>query len=162
MIQTDAAINPGNSGGPLVSANAEVIGVNTMIFSKSGGSEGLGFAIPINRARRVAQEIIEFGRRRDPWPGFRVQAAGRARGLFDPDLPEGCVVVEILRRSPAYKQGLRPGDVIRKVNGQSVSHAMEIDFILWDLYIGDTLTLEVVESEGRMRTLSIELEELSR
>ena len=74
MIQTDAAINPGNSGGPLVNALGEVVGVNTMIFSQSGGSQGLGFAIPIQRARRVAEELISFGRRRNPWVGFHGEA----------------------------------------------------------------------------------------
>ncbi|MEA3365953.1 MAG: trypsin-like peptidase domain-containing protein, partial [Candidatus Hydrogenedentes bacterium] len=73
MIQTDAAINPGNSGGPLVNARGEVIGVNTMIFSQSGGNVGLGFAIPIDRARRVVAELKRYGRRRDPWAGFKVE-----------------------------------------------------------------------------------------
>jgi len=82
MIQTDAAINPGNSGGPLVNARGEVVGVNTMIFSQSGGSVGLGFALPMDRVKRVAEEIIQYGHRRDPWAGFKVEDIAALREDF--------------------------------------------------------------------------------
>ena len=165
MIQTDAAINPGNSGGPLVNAAAEVVGVNTMIFSESGGSIGLGFALPINRVQRVAEEIIQHGRRRDPWPGF---VAKDVRSIHDAVLREldlrvdtGCLVVEILKESPAYRAGLRVADVITAVNGRKVTHPSEIDFAVWSLFVGDTLTLEV-DRRGSPKTIQFKLVELTK
>ncbi|MCC6488807.1 MAG: trypsin-like peptidase domain-containing protein [Candidatus Hydrogenedentes bacterium] len=165
MIQTDAAINPGNSGGPLVNAKGEVIGVNTMIFSQSGGSVGLGFAIPINRARRVADEIIRYGRRRDPWAGFKVDDLA---SLPQPLIAElgvhatsGCLVRNILRDAPAYQAGLRPGDVVTAINGQHVETATDIDFAIWDLFVGDTISLEV-DRKGEALKFEFPVQELGR
>ena len=165
MIQTDAAINPGNSGGPLVNAYGDVVGVNTMIFSQSGGSVGLGFAVPINRARRIAGEIIRYGRRRDPWPGFRVQdldslpeMALREQGIR---AGHGSLVVNILRNSPAYQAGLRPGDVITGVNGARVTSSIDIDYALWDLFVGDSVTLQT-DRQGQLQTIGFKIEELAR
>ena len=147
MIQTDAAINPGNSGGPLVNAAGEVVGVNTMIFSRSGGNIGLGFAIPINRARRVADELIRYGRRRDPWAGFKVQNVGAlrpdVRRQLDLRLDSGCLVMNILKDAPAYQAGLRPGDVVTAMNGSPVRTSSDIDFVIWGLFPGDPVTLTV-------------------
>jgi len=164
MIQTDAAINPGNSGGPLVNADGDVVGINTMIFSESGGSIGLGFALPINRARRVADEIIRYGHRRDPWPGFGAKSVGALR----PDVLQelgitaetGCLVIEILKRAPAYRAGLRLGDVVTAVNGEPVADPRQIDFLVWDSFVGDTLTLDM-DRQGKKQTVSFELVELS-
>jgi serine protease Do len=165
MIQTDAAINPGNSGGPLVNAKGDVVGVNTMIFSRSGGSVGLGFAIPINRAKRVAEEIIRHGRRRDPWAGFKVEDVQSLRPNLLRELgirvEEGCLVVNILRNSPAHEAGLRPGDVITGINDHEVHTSTDIDFVMWDLFVGDTITLEV-NREGKTLALSFPVKELSR
>ncbi len=165
MIQTDAAINPGNSGGPLVNANGAVVGVNTMIVSPSGGNVGLGFAIPINRVRRVAQEIIEYGRRRDGWPGFRVEDIAdlpphllQGQGIT---ASAGCVVVNILRDSPAHRAGLEPGDVITAINGQPVQSSFDIDYVIWDAFVGDRVTLEV-ERNGRKRTIGFIIEEVAQ
>ena len=164
MIQTDAAINPGNSGGPLVNAQGRVVGVNTMIFSQSGGSVGLGFAIPVSRARRVADELIRYGRRRDPWPGFKVEDI---RGLREDFLREldirvgrGCVVINILTRSPAHDAGLRPGDVIMGINGQTVDHSHDLDFGVWGLFVGDTVTLDIARQDART-TITFPVEELA-
>ncbi|HEO70717.1 MAG TPA: trypsin-like serine protease [Candidatus Hydrogenedentes bacterium] len=164
MIQTDAAINPGNSGGPLVNAAGEVVGINTMIFSESGGSIGLGFALPITRIRRVADEIIRYGRRRDPWPGFSAKSVAALRSHLLAELgvtaESGCLVVEILKRSPAYEAGLRLGDVITTVNGEPVGDPSEIDFVVWGLFVGDTLSLEV-DRQGQRHVFSFKLAELS-
>jgi len=149
LIQTDAAINPGNSGGPLVNANGEVVGVNTFIFSQSGGNVGLGFAVPIDRARRVAQEIIEHGRRLNTWPGFTVYVT-----------EEGCIVDEILRESPAFRAGVRPGDMIQSVNGRPVTHPTEINFAFWGLFVGDTATVGVLR-RGESSELRFRIEELA-
>ena len=110
MIQTDAAINPGNSGGPLVNALGEVIGVNSSIYTPSGGSVGLGFAIPINRARRVIEDLLAHGAVRRPWIGMQPR-------LPDSDNPRdvltgGVVVRSVAPGSPAAQAGLEPGDVI--------------------------------------------------
>ncbi|MBI2425111.1 MAG: trypsin-like peptidase domain-containing protein [Candidatus Hydrogenedentes bacterium] len=165
LIQTDAAINPGNSGGPLVNALGQVVGINTMIFSNTGGYQGLGFAIPIDRARRVAAEIIEFGRRREPWMGFRgealdeIEAYSRQRlGLH---AERGVLVTEILRTSPAYDAGLQLGDVILEINGKQVTHPREIDFINWDLFIGDPVKL-VVDRQGQQVALRFKIAEIAR
>jgi serine protease Do len=165
MIQTDAAINPGNSGGPLVNANGEVVGVNTMIFSQSGGSVGLGFAIPINRARRVAEEIIRYGRRRDPWAGFKVEDVQSIRASLlrelGAQLETGCLVVNILQGCPAYEAGVRPGDVITGINDHTVRCSTDIDFVIWDMFVGDTITLEV-NRQGQTLSFSFAAQELNR
>ncbi len=165
LIQTDAAINAGNSGGPLVNSKGEVIGINTMIFTQTGGSVGLGFALPINRCRRVAQEIIEFGRRRDPWPGFVVADIRSLRGdvfsRLDIRADYGCIVIEILKDCPAYRAGLRLGDVITAVNGKRVTHPTEIDLIIWSLFVGDTLTLDI-DRQGVRHEIEFELVELTK
>jgi len=163
LIQTDAAINPGNSGGPLVNARGEVVGVNTMIFSSSGGHQGLGFAIPIDRVKRVAEEIIEFGRRRNPWIGIHGEAVNelgpQARHRLGLRADTGVVVTEIYRSAPAFKAGLELGDVVVKMNGTPVSHPSEMDFINWDLFIGDKVTLEV-DRAGTPITVKFEVVEL--
>jgi serine protease Do len=163
MIQTDAAINPGNSGGPLANANGEVIGVNTMIFSPSGGSIGLGFAIPINRVKRVVQEILQYGRRRDPWAGFKVEDVSALRGDLRGDLgiraTTGCVVVSLLSNSPAYQGGLRTGDTILSINGQPVEVSTDLDFGVWSLFDGDPVVLEV-DRQGVRKTIQFRIKEL--
>jgi serine protease Do len=165
MIQTDAAINPGNSGGPLVNARGEVIGVNTMIFSQSGGSVGLGFAIPIDRAKRVAREIIQYGRRRNPWAGFKVEEIANIdpSGLRELGVTaqNGVLVVSILRDSPAYRAGLEAGDVITAINDQPILHATDVDFTIWGLFVGDTCTLDI-QRRGQPRRIQFTIEELAR
>jgi serine protease Do len=163
MIQTDAAINPGNSGGPLVNGAGHAIGVNTMIFSPSGGNVGLGFAIPINRARAVADEIIRHGRRRDPWAGYKVEDV---RGLAKPfrqqrgiTAESGCLVVNIIRDCPAHKAGLLPGDVIQFINGHEVRRPADIDFVMWDLFVGDEVILDV-DRQGARETIAFKVVEL--
>jgi serine protease Do len=108
MIQTDASINPGNSGGPLVNAAGEVIGVNSSIFSPNGSSIGIGFAIPINRARRVAEDLLAHGVVRRPWVGFQ-PALPRSQGVAT---SAGVVVGSVVPGSPAARAGIRPGDVV--------------------------------------------------
>jgi serine protease Do len=160
MIQTDAAINPGNSGGPLVNARGDVIGVNTFIFTKSGGSEGIGFAIPIDAVKRVVDEIIRYGKVRNVWIGV---------GTWDitPYLAErlgtkdrnGLYVASVEKGSPADKAGAKVGDIIRKVNGTAISDVDQAYRALFGANVGDTITL-TVEREGREVTLRLVLEEL--
>ncbi len=163
MIQTDAAINPGNSGGPLVNADGQVVGVNTMLFSQSGGHQGLGFAIPVNRARRVADEIIRYGRRRNPWFGFRGEAVSEVNPYtlqqLDIRSDYGVLVTEIHRSSPAYLGGLELGDVILAVNDERVEHPLDIDFINWGLFIGDKVSLDI-DRKGNQRRIEFIVEEV--
>jgi len=148
MIQTDAAINPGNSGGPLVNSLGEVVGVNAFIFSPSGGNIGLGFAIPINRVKRVADEIIGHGRRLDPWPGFLIVS-----------VEEGVMVSRLLEDCPARSAGLAPQDLVIAFNGEPVTHPSDLDFAFWGAFVGDRVTL-TVKRESRTFDLSFEIEEL--
>lgn len=163
LIQTDAAINPGNSGGPLVNARGEVVGVNTMIFSNSGGHQGLGFAIPVDRARRVAAEIIDHGRRRNPWMGFHGEAVDALRAFALRQLniraEAGVLVTEMRRGIPAERAGLALGDVITAMNGEPVIHPTDIDLLTWSLFVGDPVTL-AINRAGQSREIAFRIEEI--
>ncbi|HOQ89493.1 MAG TPA: trypsin-like peptidase domain-containing protein [Candidatus Hydrogenedentes bacterium] len=162
LIQTDAAINPGNSGGPLVDARGRVVGINTMIFSNSGGYQGLGFALPINRVKRVADELIRYGRRRDPWFGFRGQSVAETDpytlSQIGVSVDTGVLVTEVVRDTPAAKAGLQPGDVVLAINGEVVEHPLDVDFINWALFVGDTAEFDVARGSKTLR-MKLRLEE---
>ena len=159
MIQTDAAINPGNSGGALVNADGEVIGINTFIFTNGGGSIGLGFAIPVNLAKRVLAEVKKYGRVRVAWPGMTVQPVNDlvARRLGW-EQAGGLVVSGIDRGGPADRAGLKPLDRIRKVNGRITNNVEDAQSSIYGAQVGDRLTLEV-ERDGQTRTIALTLEE---
>jgi serine protease Do len=140
MIQTDAAINPGNSGGPLTNALGEVVGVNSSIFSSSGGSVGLGFAIPIERALRVADEIIRSGAVRRAWVGLEVEGA---TGMRDWKSRGGVLVAEVAPDGPAAKSGLRRGDVLVEANGRRLRNYLDWEAVKLDLHVGDAVELAV-------------------
>ena len=141
MIQTDASINPGNSGGPLVNALGEVIGVNSSIYSPTGGSIGLGFAIPINRARRVTEDLLAHGAVRRPWIGVkpRLVDGGGARGA----LRGGVVVNTVVPGSPAARGGILAGDIIVRSRGRVLRNAFDWEAELLDLRVGETVPLRV-------------------
>lgn len=153
MVQTDASINPGNSGGPLVNIRGEVIGVNSSIFSSSGGSQGLAFAIPIDRAVRVARELSDFGRIRRPWVGAEV--ATIASDTF--------IAVASVRRvapgSPASRAGLAESDVILTLDGQPVRGALDWEIGLLDAGVGSEVAVEFRRG-GDLRQATLEIEEL--
>ena len=159
MIQTDAAINPGNSGGPLVNARGDVIGINTFIFTKSGGSEGIGFAIPIDAAKRVVDEIIRYGKVRNVWIGVRTWEitpyVAERLGTTDRN---GLYVSVIERGSPADKAGVKVGDIIRRVNGTPIRDVDEAYRALFGANVGDTISL-TVERDGKSLTMKLLLEE---
>jgi serine protease Do len=159
MIQTDAAINPGNSGGPLANADGEVIGINTFIFTQGGGSLGIGFAIPINRAKRVVEEIINYGRVRSVWIGLVVDEitpyVARYRDIED---TEGLLVSNVEGGSPAALAGIERGDIIRRINGEGISNAKSARRSLFGSQVGDTIVLNI-ERDGRRRDFELLLVE---
>ena len=121
FIQTDAAINPGNSGGALITANGNLIGINTAIFSRSGGSQGIGFAIPIDLARDVMQQIIEHGEVIRGWLGVAIQNITKDLAQsFALESLDGVIISNIIRNGPADQAGLTRGDVITHINAQAV------------------------------------------
>jgi serine protease Do len=142
MIQTDASINPGNSGGPLVSAGGDVVGVNSSIYSTSGGgSIGLGFAIPINRARRVAEDLLSHGRVRRPWIGVQLEAP-RTQNPRDL-IARGALVASVTPGSPAQRAGIRPGDLILRSRSRAIRNRFDWDAALLDLRVGEQVPLVV-------------------
>jgi len=138
MIQTDAAINPGNSGGPLANALGEVVGVNSSILSNSGGSIGLGFAIPIERALRVANMLLASGTVRRAWTGLDVATP---QSFDDWKASSGLTVVAVAPGGPAAAAGLRAGDVMVSANGRTLHNQLDWESVKLDLQVGDTLTL---------------------
>jgi len=162
MIQTDAAINPGNSGGPLVNGDGEVIGINTFIFTQGGGSIGLGFAVPINLAKRVMDEVVKYGRVPSAWPGLSLQPVtpeiARRLGFGD---ATGWVVSDVVAGGPAARAGVRIGDRVRKVNGRTINTLDDVQRSIYGAGVGDRITL-VVERDGRSSTVSFILPEAPR
>jgi serine protease Do len=140
MIQTDAAINPGNSGGPLTNALGEVVGINSSIFSSSGGSVGLGFAIPIERALRVADEIIKNGTVRRAWVGLEVEGASAMREWKSAG---GVSVASVTPDGPAARAALKPGDVLVEANGRRLRNYLDWEAVKLDLHVGDAVDLSV-------------------
>lgn len=121
FIQTDAAINPGNSGGPLLNLQGEVVGINTAIFSRYGGYMGIGFAIPIDMARKVHDQLIESGKVQRGFLGITIQELTDALAQsFDIDSPRGILVADVAEDTPASKAGIQQGDVIVKLNGHAI------------------------------------------
>ncbi len=148
MIQTDAAINPGNSGGPLTNALGEVVGVNSSIFSNSGGSIGLGFAIPIERALAVADAIIRTGSVRRAWTGLEVEGPA---GMENWKSVGGARVASVAPGGPAERAGLRPGDVLLQARGRRLRNYLDWEAVKLDLKVGDTVDVLVREG-GRTVT----------
>ncbi|MFL5630915.1 MAG: trypsin-like peptidase domain-containing protein [Gemmatimonadaceae bacterium] len=156
MIQTDASINPGNSGGPLVNAAGEVIGVNSSIFSPSGGSVGIGFAIPINRARRVAEDLLAHGVVRHPWIGLQPQLS-RTQGVSGSNA--GVVVGSVVAGSPADRAGIRAGDVIVRSRNRTLRNPYDWYAELLELRVGESDSI-VVRRGSREIPISVQVVDL--
>jgi Do/DeqQ family serine protease len=158
-IQTDAAINPGNSGGALINRRGELVGINSWIYSQSGGDQGIGFAIPSNLARRVTDELIRNGEvRRGSIGQMRLATItpALARDLSLDDT-RGALVWELYRTSSAYRAGLRPGDVIVGVNGKAVDDPAQFQRALLEAPIGSILTLRILRS-GDAQEIKVQVE----
>jgi serine protease Do len=152
MIQTDAAINRGNSGGPLVNALGEVIGVNTFIYSPSGGTVGLGFAVPAWRARRIVEELQTAGRVSRPAPpGLTVRPLNaRVAQMLEIDVDQGLLVTSVDPGSPAERAGLQPYDVILSIGGQRVTDAGSAGALLRSFLPGETVAVSLIRDGERM------------
>jgi len=157
FLQTDAAVNPGNSGGALVDVDGRLVGVNTAIFSRSGGSNGIGFAIPAEMVRRVVDAGINEGMIVRPWLGLKGQAVSydiaRAQGL---ERPVGVIVTEVYGDGPADRAGLRRGDLVLAIDGREVFDERGLKFLAATLSPGDTATLTVLRG-GNTSEIAVRL-----
>ncbi len=160
FIQTDASINRGNSGGPMFNLDGEVIGINTAIYSPSGGSVGIGFAIPSSLARNVVDQLIEYGRTRRGWLGVRIQTVTEdiAEGL-GLDAARGALVASVTPGGPAAEAGVEPGDVIVEFNGQDIDEMRRLPRIVAETPVESEATITVWR-QGELQTLNVTLGEL--
>ena len=144
FIQTDVAVNPGNSGGPLFNAQGEVVGINSQIYSRTGGYQGVSFAIPVDVAMRVKDQIVATGNVQHGRLGVGIQEVDQAlAGAFGLQTPEGAAITSVENGSPAESAGLQVGDVVRKVNGKQVVTAADLAAVVGMLPPGEKVTLEV-------------------
>ncbi len=156
FIQTDAAINPGNSGGALVNARGELVGINTAIFSETGGYQGIGFAVPSNLARHIMDELVKYGQvQRATITGITLapMTTRLAEELGAPNT-KGMVVVSMQQRSEAYAAGLRPGDIVVSFNGTPVEDQGQFARMLSEAKIGSTVTLGILR-EGKQTSVKV-------
>jgi S1-C subfamily serine protease len=157
LIQTDASINPGNSGGPLINSRGEVIGINTV---KASEAEAMGFAIPINLAKPIVKSIIEHGRFIKPWLGIsgidrEIAAYYNTKVKID----RGILVGGVEPGSPAYKGGIREGDIITHIQGQEINTMAKLRMVLYNLEVGQTVEIRVLR-DNKERIISVTLEEM--
>jgi serine protease Do len=160
FIQTDAAINPGNSGGPLVNIKGELIGINTAIFSRTGGYQGIGFAVPSNMAQSVMSQLISKGKVTRGWLGITIQN-------FTPELARefglnkstGALVTEILKGSPAEKAGIKRGDIITEVDDKAVKNVETLRNIIAQSKVGSRIPLKVIR-DGKPNLFTVTITEL--
>ncbi len=160
FIQTDASINPGNSGGPLFNTAGQVIGINTAIYSRTGTNAGIGFAIPVNLAKHVMDQLKSHGRVVRGWLGVEIQEVtpdlAQSFGLAK---PEGALVASVDKDGPAAKSGLERGDVVLKFNGKDVHDEHELPVLVADTPINKKVPVEVVRN-GKHQTLEVTVGEL--
>jgi Do/DeqQ family serine protease len=152
FIQTDAAINPGNSGGALLNTRGELVGINTGIFSQSGGYQGIGFAVPSNLAKKVVSDLMAYGEVRRGsigYIGIEKLTPQLAEEVAAPNT-EGALISRMNRGSEAYDAGLRPGDVIVGFNGQAIADPAQFSRLVADAKIGTTATIKVLRSGRAM------------
>jgi S1-C subfamily serine protease len=174
LIQTDAAINPGNSGGPLLNARGEVIGVNTFIFSPSGSSSGVGFAVPVNTVKRVVPSLFAIGRYEDPWLGISGLSINPVvAGALDLPVEQGILLQAVVPEGPAERAGLRGndqraeidgrllptgGDIIVAIDGVELRDMDDLVAYLAETTVGQTVTLDILR-EGERQSADVLLEE---
>jgi serine protease Do len=156
FIQTDAAINPGNSGGPLVNLQGQLVGINTAIVSRSGGNQGIGFAIPANTVERVATQIIEEGEVRRAYLGIRYRGAPQSL-IQNEDLPQGSAIVsQVESGTPAAEAGLQAGDIVTAIEGAPLENHLELGNQIASMQPGDEVSLRI-NREGETKNLTVTL-----
>jgi serine protease Do len=154
FIQTDVAVNPGNSGGPLFNMRGEVVGINSQIYSRSGGYQGLSFAIPIDVASRIQQQLVSTGHVTRGRLGVTIQEVNQALAdAFGLQRPMGALVSAVERDSPAARAGLEPGDVVVKAADRPIDRSADLPAVITDSKPGSTVKLEVIR-KGQARTLN--------
>jgi serine protease Do len=159
-LQTDAAINPGNSGGPLVNLRGEVVGMNTAISTRSGGYDGVGFAIPVNSAKWVAEQLVAGGRVKRAFLGVQLQPiSSDLRKQFGVPGSQGALVNQLFDGTPAQKAGVQTGDVVLEFAGQTVRDSTHLQSIVERLTAGQSYPMTVLR-DGRRQQLSVTLEEM--
>ena len=157
FIQSDVAINPGNSGGPLFNLDGEVVGINSQIYTRSGGFMGVSFAIPSNVAMSVVDQLKADGKVSRAWLGVLIQDVNRDLAeSFDLDRPHGALVSRVMPDSPAEKAGLKPGDIIMAFNGKTIEHSSELPYLVGQLKVGTDAKAQVFR-DGKERTMTIAL-----
>jgi serine protease Do len=160
FIQTDASINPGNSGGPLFNLKGEMVGVNTAIFSRTGGNIGIGFAIPVNMAKNVLAQLKEHGKVTRGWLGVMIQqVTPDLADNFGLDRPIGALVGQVVPDSPAEKAGLKAGDVIIEYNGKEVSQMSMLPAMVANTSVGEKAKLVLIR-DGKKQNLTVEIGKL--
>jgi serine protease DegQ len=157
FIQTDAAINPGNSGGALVDTSGRLVGINTAIYSESGGSLGIGFAIPAQAAHTIMEQIIKNGAVTRGWLGIEPQDItrdlARAFGLKQ---DEGIIIASVLRNGPAWRAGIRVGDIVLKIGDEAVHDSIGFLNQIAPLPPGQDVTL-TIRRDGRTREMTVQV-----
>jgi len=162
FIQTDASINRGNSGGPMFNMNGEVIGINTAIYSPSGGSVGIGFAIPSNLSKPIIDQLIKYGHTRRGWIGVRIQSVtediAESLGM---EAHNGALVASVAATGPAEKAGLKPGDIILEFDGKSVNQMRTLPRIVAETDIGKTVDI-IYWRDGQKQTTKATIGEMEK
>jgi serine protease Do len=159
FIQTDVAVNPGNSGGPLFNLNGEVVGINSQIYSRSGGYMGLSFAIPIDVANNVRQQLVSTGRVTRGRIGVQIQEVNaQLADSFGLDRPRGALVSQVIAGGPAEKGGIKDGDVIMSVDGTTVERSTGLPAVISAIKPGDTAKIEVWRDHSS-KVLNVKVEE---
>jgi serine protease Do len=152
FIQTDASINPGNSGGPLINARGEVVGINTAIFSRSGGSVGIGFAVPSSLAKTVLTQLAEHGKVERGWLGVSIQPLTQELAKsFKLDDSTGALVSSVVEGSPADKAGVKTGDVVVELDGKKVAKATDLPGLVADMPVGKNVPIAVMRDGKEVR-----------
>jgi serine protease Do len=160
FIQTDVAINPGNSGGPLFDLDGEVVGINSQIYSRTGGFMGLSFAIPINVATNVIKQLKAKGKVSRGWLGILIQDINRELAeSFGMKEPMGAVVLKVLDNSPAEKAGFKIGDVVTEFNGKIINRSSDLPIAVGNTPVGETAKVKVIR-EGKTIELNVKIAEL--
>ena len=160
FIQTDVAINPGNSGGPLFNLDGEVVGINSQIYSRTGGFMGLSFAIPMDVAMGVVEQLKEKGYVSRGWLGVLIQDVTRELAeSFGMERPSGALVAKVLDDSPAAKAGVQVGDVVVEFGGKSVDYSSDLPPLVGRAVIGDDIPMKIIRN-GKQQTLTVRVGEL--